>query len=102
MTSGPEPHDQGSVRLVFQDLSWMENKGPRVVGGRPREFPNNIFNLGLVLKHAKRLLCVGVDVEFAIANENLAGQFRAYDVLSDVVAQRARRIGHSLCDKVSP
>src|SRR4051794_17223821 len=102
MTSGLEPHDKGAVRLVFQDLSWMENKGPCVVGGRPRELPNNLFNLRLVLKRAKRLLCVSVHVEFAVANERLARQFRAPDVLSDVVAQRALRIGHSPCNKVSP
>lgn len=102
MTSGLEPHNRGAVRLVFQNLSWMENKGPYVVGGGPRESPNKLINLRLVLKRAKRPLCVNVDFEFAIANEKLAGQFRAPDVLSDVVAQRALRIGHSPCNKVSP
>src|SRR3954451_15903340 len=98
MTSGLEPHDKGAVRLVFQDLSWMENKGPCVIGGRPRESPNNLFNLCLVLKRSKRLLCVNVDLEFAVADETLTSQFRAPDVLSDVVAQRPVRIGHGPCN----
>ena len=88
MTGGLESHDKGTVGLVFQKLSWMENKGPCVVGGVASEFPNDLLDLRLALKRAKCLLCMDIDLEFAIADEMLPSQFRAPDILSDVVAQR--------------
>jgi hypothetical protein len=54
------------------------------------ELPDHLTIFRVVLKRAKSLLCVPIDVEARIAHQGLAGRLRTLNSLRQVVAQRAR------------
>ena len=79
----------------------MEQESP-CMGGRARfELPDHFAIFCVVLKSAKGLLCVLIDVEVRVADETLAGKLRTLDSLRHVIAERTLGVGFWLRDKVA-
>ena len=79
----------------------MKQEGPRVGGDVGFELPDHLAIFCVILKSAKCLLCVLIDVEVRVADETLAGKLRTLDSLRHVIAERALGIGFWLRDKVA-
>lgn len=80
----------------------MEKEGARVRRDVGIKLPNHFAIFCVVLKSAKGLLCVPIDVEARISDETLASELRTLDSFRHVIAERVLGIGFWLRDKVAP